>query len=336
MQQIERQPVKEHMSTHASRLRRVLFLGLGAALALAGCLGNSSDAPTTTPDDPADYVITPAGYYHKDCVYDVGDESTVEDGQLTHADGSVEALPSCTHASYASLEDLEAGIPRVALDEERRVSDEAQLTEPAFTGWLIADTKWASTWFRKLAATWSVPTSPSHWGGQTIYLFPAFESAGAYSLAQPVLGYGQNGTANDWTIASWWCTAMQGCPHSPFRRVNPGDIIDGVATGSSCTRAGVCTWTITARDRHTGQATTLVRRDPRPMTWVGTALEVWNLAACSELPSSGAEGFDISVQNGNGSWSNTGWGHWHANPAVNCNYRATSIGANHTYLFWNH
>jgi hypothetical protein len=313
------------------------LLLLGAGLTIAGCLGDSQDAPTTAPDDPADYVITPAGYYHKDCVYDVGDEATVEDDEVIHADGSVEALPSCTHPSYASREDLEAGIPRRALDDEPGAISDAQVSEPTYNGWVSQDFKRTTSWFRKLGATWSVPTSPSHYGGQTVFLFPGFYPSSGFSIVQPVLQYGPSvaGGGNFWTMASWWCTTTI-CPHSTLRRVNPGDILDGTVTGSSCTSGGVCTWTITTRDRHTGQSTTLVRRDPRPMKSATTALEVYRLATCSELPSSGAVGFTVNVQNANGSWSTSGWGRQRApNINPNCNYQESSSGANHTYLFWN-
>jgi hypothetical protein len=79
-----------------------------------------------------------------------------------------------------------------------------------------------------------------------------------------------------------------------------------------------------------------VQRDPHALKIARTVLEVWLLNYCSELPSSGAEGFTVSVQNNNGSWSNTGWSGWsYAGIPVKCNYRESSVGANHAYLFWN-
>jgi hypothetical protein len=323
-----------NMSDYASRTRFALLLGAG--LTLVGCISEPTEPSATPHADPADYLITPAGYYHKDCVYDVGDDATVEDSQVIHADGRVEALPPCTHPSYASREDLEAGLPRLALDAE-----EADLVEPSTTGWLSSLGKGATRGggghFRKFNATWTVPAYPSHFGGQTIFLFPGFEPGNGASIAQPVLAYlPQNATIGFWWIGSWWCTNKYGCPHSALKWVFPGDIIDGTVAGSQCSSSGVCTWTITMRDRRSAQSTTLVRRDPSPMNWVVTALEVENLASCSELPSSGAEGFTMNVQNGNGSWSVAPWSKFHSTTPPNCHYDESTAGPSHTYLFWSH
>jgi hypothetical protein len=93
--------------------------------------------------------------------------------------------------------------------------------------------------------------------------------------------------------------------HTP--RVYPGDIIDGSAAGSLCTSAGRVH--VDELDQGPSHSTVL---DPRaaesnPMKWVATALDVYYLASCSELPSSGGEAFTINVPNAHGSWSVVPW-----------------------------
>lgn len=305
--------------------RTALFL-----LVVAGCAADGSESNSTAPaqqaENPADFVLTPSGYYHKDCVADVGDDATIDaDGTtVTHADGTIEALPACTHPHYASLEDVAAGV--IAGSD----------VEPTYTGWVNDDNKWATSWFKKLVASWSVPTSPPHYGGQTIFLWPGFEPNGVAAVVQPVLQYGPSAAGGGayWTIASWYCTNAS-CPHSTLKRVGVGDVIEGSLVGSSCTSAGVCTWGITTKDRHSGATTSLSRRDSHPMQLAVTTLEVWNLASCNELPSSNAEAFDITVTNGNGTTSTSSWSRWKAaNMNPSCQYSESSTDHAHTYLFW--
>ncbi|HUJ57588.1 MAG TPA: hypothetical protein VLX92_03835 [Kofleriaceae bacterium] len=315
---------------------------LALVLAVTGCLAGPGDDPAppgaqpgaadeaaapsqVLADDPAEFVLTPAGYYHEDCVFDVGDGATIdEDGtSVTYADGTTDTLPACTHAHYASLEDLRAGIP-------------AGVAEPTYTGWVSDEGKWAPSWWHKLTATWSVPTSPSHYTGQTIFLWPGFEPNGVAAVVQPVLQYGPStaGGGQYWTIASWYCASS--CPHGTLRRVSVGDVIEGTVSGSSCTSKGVCTWAITTKDKHSGATSTLSRRDSHPMALAITTLEVWNLKSCNELPSSGGESFDITVDNASGSVSTSGWGKWKAsNMSPSCNYSESSSDHAHTFLFWN-
>src|ERR1700735_2631730 len=120
---------------------------IALVLVATGCAVDSADPGSADPTGAGlplnvdDYVITPAGYYHKDCVIDVGDDATIDDTTITHSDGSVEAMPTCDHPNFASLDDLVAGIPH-------RADVEVDSAVPSYTGWVSDDFKWASSWYK--------------------------------------------------------------------------------------------------------------------------------------------------------------------------------------------
>jgi hypothetical protein len=317
-------------------MKKICFALLAVA---AGCTTSTSDtidpnAPVADTDSTtipaaqeirADFVLTPSGYYHKDCVIDVGDDAVIEDdGSVTKSDGTRVALAACTHGHYASLDEIGA---------TATASPEA--IEPTVNGWVEDLNKWAAAWYKKVTATWSVPTKPSHYASQTVFFFPGFQPGDASTIVQPVLQYGPSaaGGGEYWAIASWDCN--KSCPHSTLKRVSVGDVIEGTAAGTSCTKAGACTWTITTTDKTSGVSTKLVRKAAK-MEWAAVALEAYNITRCDEYPSSGAENFDISVENGNGTTSTAAWTKWSPAHVPHCDYTVSSSDHAHAYLFWNH
>ncbi|HEY1553122.1 MAG TPA: hypothetical protein VGG28_35065 [Kofleriaceae bacterium] len=318
-------------------MKKICFALLAVA---AGCTtGGSTDtvdpsAPVAdtdastipaTQESRADFVLTPSGYYHKDCVFDVGDDAVIEtDGSVTKSDGTRVAVPACTHGHYASLDEI--GATAIAQPEA---------VEPTVNGWVEDLNKWAADWYKKVTATWSVPTSPSHYAKQTVFFFPGFQPGDASTIVQPVLQYGPSaaGGGEYWAISSWDCN--KSCPHSSLKRVAVGDVIEGTAAGTSCTKGGACTWTITTTDKTSGASTKLVRKAAK-MEWAAVSLEAYGITACDEYPSSGAENFDISVENGNGTTSTAAWAKWSPAHVPHCDYTVGSPDHSHAYLYWNH
>lgn len=313
-------------------------IGLILSLVLIGCGVDEVDTPAPKSatgavqvpaalEDPANFVLTPAGYYHRDCVFEIADDATVEaDGSITLADGTSYMPAECTHGHYASLAEIGGSI-------------QAEAVEPTLHGWVEDTNKLTTTWFHKLSSTFSVPTAPAHWGNQTVFFFPGFEDLDAQgnpgTIVQPVLQYGASaaGGGKYWSIASWDCN--NNCPHGKARRVAVGDVIDGTVEGTSCTSHGACTWTVTTEDRQSGAKSVVRRSEPHAMNWAVTTLEAYNVTRCDELPSSGAEPFDITVLNANNSISHEAWTKWHPAHAPHCSYTTSSSDAGHTYLFWN-
>lgn len=285
-------------------------------------------ADTTPPaivENPADFVITPAGYYHKDCVFDVGDDATiVSDERVTLADGTARDLPGCTHEHYASLADISEGRPKLDND-----------IDPTINGWVMNGNKFAGTWYKEISGTWAVPTAPSHWANQTVFFFPGLEPATGSTIVQPVLQYGPSaaGGGKFWGIASWNCN--KSCPHTGVKRVGVGDVIDGVAKGTHCTAGGACTWTITAHDRHNGATTTLTRAVGEKMIWAAVALEAYNITRCDEYSTAGAFAMNVSVTRPDGTKSPTPWTADAPSHVPHCGDRVVGQGAGRVTMFWN-
>src|SRR5436190_1478189 len=249
--------------------RLVPFL-LGAASA-AGCVGASENESVDTQESPVnaaadgDYVRTPFGLRHKDCVHDVGDDAVMDsDGTVTHPDGT-KAHIDCTH--------------------------DAPLEEPTTDGWVMTRSYSTPSWTKKMIATFTVPHSP-HDASKLIYLFPGMTPESRGSIIQTVLSFGYGGP--HWSISSWDCGGGPNgsCPHSAMKTVNPGDVIHATMVGSSCYSTGRCLWTITTKDTTTGVATTLTTARQPAMSWAfGGALEAYGLDYCDQYPESGSESF---------------------------------------------
>jgi hypothetical protein len=275
-------------------------------------------------DDPADYIATPNGYYHKDCVHQVPDGTVIDDQFVTAPDGTRDALPICEHGHYASLADI--GTLR---------SEVAQA--PAGDGWQAAMIKTTGSFYREISASWAVPTAPTVQSNQIIFMFPGLETS-KFRIVQPVLQWGSDGLDSGsgpyWAIAAWDCPPAGGglCFNSAAARVNVGDVITGSAKGTNCTTAGVCDWSIKISDSKNHATEMKVHHESLKMTIAGVALETYS-ATCSEYPSSGAEAFDVTVTNSNGTTSTTPWSVW---PGLkgSCGAHASAVGAGHTYLSW--
>jgi hypothetical protein len=234
---------------------------------------SGSEAPLSV--DPADYVMTPAGLYHRSCVHEVESEARVDGGTVARRDGTTYGLAECAFPA-------------------RRTLGATSPPPPADSGW-VEDSIWqigSGNWITRMTANWTVPPKPGEAyanANQVFYLFPALVPSGQLvgEIIQPVLQYSEQAT-NTWQIASWECVGSS-CAHSTPITVSPGDVLFGSMVATGCNASGVCNWTITTRDVTTGQSTTL--------SYVGTAvyniayggaLEVYNLDSCAEFPGNGS------------------------------------------------
>jgi len=272
------------------------------------------------PNVPAEYVITPFGYFHPSCVLLLAEGNTLlADGRVQTADGRVEAAHVCNYPHYMPS----GGI--VAAD-----GNSSQTNPPEIEGWLESVSATTSTSFGKISATWPVPPSPTSDDGQCDYFFPGFEDSNdVLSIVQPVLQWGSGcyitGGAQ-WIIASWNCCMNGTTWHSTPVDVNAGDTILGTITPTCKTKKNYCaTWNIVSEDKTTGKKTTLAKSPADGQIWnwaFGAVSEDYGVVQCSDFPDDSSITFTVQLYNqqrkliGNPNWQGT---QWNSGPP-SCNY----------------
>src|SRR5262245_8619727 len=291
-------------------MTRVAFrssLVLGCLSILSACSGASpNDAPTDTaplaasddaetidaPDRAAvesdiarsDYVDTPNGSFHKSCIYELGDDETIEeDGSVVRPDGSRFTPAACAH----EVRNTRTSVAHVPTDGE---------ITPTINGWAIAADDWQSrVWMKSLFADWHVPKAPSVYRAQLVYLFPSLEDMPVTRIIQPVLQYGPNGAfgGKGWVLASWYVGPNNVSMHSKPIGVKVGDYLSGMMLSSGCTSHGACTWDISSIDVTRNTSTKVRVKSGNAFKAInGGVLEVYRVTACSELPASGTRFFN--------------------------------------------
>jgi hypothetical protein len=260
-----------------------------------------------------DYVTTPSGQFHKSCVY------AVDSG------ASVGKHPACSYKAILS---------------NRAKAASSKVTAPTVNGWVEASYQYAPSpgWFSYSGAGWYVPSNPNS-PSALIYYFPGFENtSGSLSIIQPVLQWGNNGGfgGNYWTIASWFVDNNGTVNYSTPVTVSAGQIIDGTMSGTSCTTAGVCTWTITTAVRNTGASTVLTVRPGYVYNLAFPfALEAYGLTACNQYPANGAAAaYNYLYLGTSYTYDTATWSPWVIGGTPSCNYSVTiSPNPGATYLY---
>lgn len=140
---------------------------------------------------PCDFVLTPHGLRHKDCVH------LDEDGtyQFEHC---------------------------------RNVPPPRPLPPNPPGGWIESATFPPSEPLQKLIARFEVPDPPMLREASLVYLFPAAQNGRGTTILQPVLQWGCNnrfGSSESWVVACWHCTPHGHSRHSTPIEVMPHDVI---------------------------------------------------------------------------------------------------------------
>jgi hypothetical protein len=267
---------------------------------------------------PADYVITPFGYFHPSCVLRLAQGQTLlANGRvLQHADGTLEDIPACEYPHYAASGAITA-------------AGATKLESPTINGWVESASVTTSTAYGEIVATWTVPPAPTSRNGEVVYFFPGLEDINdVVSIIQPVLGWNMDDTNTPWTIASWNCCPSGITVESTPVNVNPGDTIVGTTVSTCGAGNESCpTWNITTADVTTGGSTTLGNTPSEGQTfnWAfGGVLEAYNITQCSDYPPNAALTYtDIALYDynfnliSNPAWSAT---YWAQNETPQCNY----------------
>ncbi|HEY9126461.1 MAG TPA: hypothetical protein VIM62_05000 [Acidobacteriaceae bacterium] len=263
----------------------MLIAGLTAAQALTPA---GSKRPAAV---PAEFVITPYGYFHPSCVtrLDKGDEVRKDENVIRHANGAYDSIHVCGFPHFNNkgekVSDTETADVKASTVKQPTISH----------AWVEYSSVTTSSSYGELAAEWTVPPAPTTNNGQTVYLFPGMEDyADVVTIIQPVLGWNSD-FASAWGIASWNCCKSGTVFEATPQRVNPGDTIYGAMWDTCAAGTLSCpTWDILTYDLTNGKYSELLNTSSQGQTfnWAfAGALEVYNIVQCSNYPPNGSISF---------------------------------------------
>ena len=277
----------------------LLVAGLTAAQAL------SPAGPMRPASVPADYVITPFGYFHASCVKQlaVGDVLKDDEKAIRHADGSFDSMPVCGYAHYKPN------------GQKVEANGSQAVEEPTIShAWVeYASVTTSTSSYGELVAEWTVPPAPSANNGQTVYMFPGMEDyKDVVTIIQPVLGWNSD-YRSAWGIASWNCCKSGTVYEATPTPVKSGDLILGYMFDTCAAGTLSCgSWDIVTYDLTSGKYSELLNTSSQGQTfnWAfAGALEVYNIAQCADYPTNGSISYtDLGLYNDSfGQITNPGW-----------------------------
>ena len=318
----------------AASVTAAVFIGATSALAAGGDMRPAGV--------PADFVITPNGYFHPSCIQQVADDEMVqEDGSIRRADGSVRNTEACRYPrfTFSGLR-IEANATSVNYVDSAAGGDSNHF--PAINGWTAySETNPNSTTTPDASiqtATFNVPTAPTSKGRQVVYFFPGLQQGpSTKTILQPVLGWNAFNNDQVWTIASWNCCESGTTYNSTPVTVNAGDEIYGSITGT-CATGQVCTaFNIVTKDQNSGQSTTLSNTGSygQKFNWYfGGVLEMYNVNRCTQLPASGSVSFtNIDIYDINDQLQSPTWSPEYTSSTPQCSYKVTTTTNSTTITF---
>ena len=265
-----------HLSTYFRVLRTVALTLLVAGLAAAQAQ-TSAGAKRPAPV-PANYVITPFGYYHPGCVKHLaqGDEIREAANLVVHKDGSSTPVTQCA-------------FPHFRADGERVIGQEQGVKNPDIShAWIEYASIHDTVDYEQIYSEWEVPAAPTDNDGQTVYLFNGFEDINdVVTIIQPVLGWNGNGLSN-WSIAAWNCCLSGDTFEGTPEPVNPGDHLEGYVFSNCSSGTRTCpSWDIVIADEDNGNYSELIDAPNNGQTfnWAfGGVVEVYNIVQCGDYP----------------------------------------------------
>jgi hypothetical protein len=234
---------------------------------------------------PADYVITPFGYFHPSCVGHLakGDVVRQDEKVIQHANGTSDDMHVCAYPHYKG-------------DGAKITGDEKAVDQPTIShAWVEYAGTTTTASYGYMYAYWNVPPAPSTNDGQTVYLFNGMEDySDVVTIIQPVLGWNSD-YASAWGIASWNCCVTGTAYEATPKPVNSGDLILGLLIDTCAAGTKSCTaWDIFTLDVTTGGESELLSTSSFGQTfnWAfGGVLEVYNIAQCGDYPANGSINF---------------------------------------------
>lgn len=300
-----------------------------ALAAVAGCSGAAEDAGGVAAATanfglaPADYVITPHGFFHPSCVVTLAaDETQKDDGTIVNAAGVVRTTAPCSYPHYNHLgQAVAANAVMPATAQASGTAAAASVDLPDVNGWVESSSDDSHGALQWISANWQVPAAPAIAGSQVVYYFPGIEDINnVQTIVQPVLGWFSGG----WSIASWNCCKDGNVTHSAIIPVNAGDELYGYTYGTNCDGNGQCpSWTIYTQDQTNNTSTTLNSSSfGQVFNWsFGGVLEAYGIQHCAQYPANGSLAFTniVTAQVG-GNAVSINWPGGAGSQSPNCGY----------------
>lgn len=302
---------------------------------LASCATNLDELGDLRPSNvPAEYITTPYGYFHPDCIQILDDNETLQAegavARIEQLDGTNSRdLSACVYPHFDSQGDV------VADDDLDSTDEEPRPTTPGGSGWFESGDSTDIGAVSYMHAEWNIPKAPASHRKQTVYFFPGLENSKSRktTILQPVLAWNQGGSdIAGWSLASWNCCKSGKVHHSKYI-AGSGSMVSGDISGRSC-QGGVCSkWQIVAYDWASGRSTIFNTTSfGLQMNWVfGGVLEAYHISQCSQLPSESVTFSGFFINNTNGAHISTpSWNKNLLRHSPTCGYKITLNGANLT------
>jgi hypothetical protein len=272
------------ISAYSRLLKSIAFTLLMAGVAVA----QSSAGAKRPADVPADFILTPFGYFHPSCVNHLAKEDVLrEDLKVIERKGG-------------TTQPLKCAYPHFEADGTKVVGDLKPVgdgTKPPFIGhsWIEYASVHDVNDYEEVYSQWTVPPAPASNDGQTLYFFNGLEDINdVVSIIQPVLGWNGNGLSN-WSIAAWNCCPSGTTNEATPVSVSPGDQIEGYSFSTCGKGTKTCpTWDVVALDDQNESFSQLIDtpNEGQTFNWAfGGVLEVYNITQCSDYPAGEESGY---------------------------------------------
>jgi hypothetical protein len=272
------------ISAYSRLLKSIAFTLLMAGVAVA----QSSAGAKRPADVPADFILTPFGYFHPSCVNHLAKEDVLrEDLKVIERKGG-------------TTQPLKCAYPHFEADGTKVVGDLKPVgdgTKPPFIGhsWIEYASVHDVNDYEEVYSQWTVPPAPASNDGQTLYFFNGLEDiSDVVSIIQPVLGWNGNGLSN-WSIAAWNCCPSGTTNEATPVSVSPGDQIEGYSFSTCGKGTKTCpTWDVVALDDQNESFSQLIDtpNEGQTFNWAfGGVLEVYNITQCSDYPAGEESGY---------------------------------------------
>ena len=125
---------------------------------------------------PADYVITPFGFFHPSCVLQAQEGRKPSKRRRPSVSGwQHRTSPDLRASSYKQSGELAPGSSDA--DKTAVVQELDTTPPPAVNGWVENSNASIGTAFGKVVSTWTVPALPLAHDAQTVYFFPGLETS---------------------------------------------------------------------------------------------------------------------------------------------------------------
>jgi len=218
-----------------------------------------------------EWMITPAGIYHKHCVHRVGNHANIAELEdttvvVTEADGTARVIVPCN---------IEKKIPKGVMQQ--------------YDGWLAYTTAKAPVDFDAFLGYFSVPQEPANYPS-VLYLFTGLQDVNwipiidpqpsVFDIIQPVLQYPAD-SGDGWSVKSWYVTLTGDVLVTDEMAVNVGDSIFG-----NMTRINETSWFIGGTDVQSGSTVSLsVNRNTLvTQPWAYCTAECYGCQDCTTEP----------------------------------------------------